>query len=347
MAEFAGAITSITYHLITFLIESGQASDEVRRSLELVRTCDRDLQHLISLREEHLDILERKPIELVRINLIIEDAYKGLLEVARIVEKCRPEAHRGSLPFYRRGGWVLFDSKQFNSQVPVINAHHQSVLAEIGFLRTIALHVPSSTQGQAISVETNLVQKRRVDVGGVSILSGLIGSKPVATPSIPPCQPNIVDFPSTPYYSESIPPPLPPKPPSYHDPNFVASSSAKHISIADIQASRGQPAMVYDAPWSTSHSPAANFDSIPPELAEEWWFTGPQPTQQVFATQFASSRPRTPIPGSNLSPLNSPVEVAASTSYSFTQSSSELRPPMRSETRLDIPRKRVSNTAQS
>jgi len=178
MAECAGAITSITYHLITFLIESGQASDEVRRSLELVRTCDRDLQHLISLREEHLDILERKPIELVRINLIIEDAYKGLLEVARIVEKCRPEAHRGSLPFYRRGGWVLFDSKQFNSQVPVINAHHQSVLAEIGFLRTIALHVPSSAQGQAISVDNNLVQKRRVDIGGVSLLSGLIGSKP-------------------------------------------------------------------------------------------------------------------------------------------------------------------------
>ncbi|RFN50629.1 hypothetical protein FIE12Z_5133 [Fusarium flagelliforme] len=338
MAEFAGSITSITYNLITFLIQSGQASDEVRRSLELVRTCDRDLQHLIILREEHIDILERKPIELVRINLIIEDAHKGLLEVARIVEKCRPEAHRGSLPFYRRGGWVLFDSKQFNSQVPVINAHHQSVLGEIGFLRTIALHVPSSAQGQAIGVDTNLVQKRRVDIGGVSL----------ATPFIPPHQPNIVDCPPTPCYSESIPPPLPPKPPSYNDPTFVASSSSKHISIADIQASRGHPAMFHDALWLTPHSPAANFDAIPPDRAEEWWFTEPQPTQYVFASQSPSSRPRTPNPGSISSPLSSPVELATSTSYSFTQSSSELRPPIRSETRLDIPgRKRVNNTAQS
>ncbi|KAI8683415.1 hypothetical protein NCS57_00005700 [Fusarium keratoplasticum] len=181
MAELvpAGVLGTITYHIITLAIETGQANDEVRRSLELVRTCDRDLQHLISLRDEHLDILERKPIELERINLIIEDAHKGLLEVGRIVEKCRPEANRGKLPFARRGRWVLFDSKQFNSQVPVINGHHQAVLAEITFLRQIALHIPTPVQNQVIDTDTNKsVQKKRVGIDNVNLLGSLMGRKP-------------------------------------------------------------------------------------------------------------------------------------------------------------------------
>lgn len=187
MAELvpAGVLGTITYHIITLAIETGQANDEVRRSLELVRTCDRDLQHLISLRDEHLDILERKPIELERINLIIEDAHKGLLEVGRIVEKCRPEANRGKLPFARRGRWVLFDSKQFNSQVPVINGHHQAVLTEITFLRQIALHIPTPVQNQVIDTDTNKsVQKKRVGIDNVNLLGSLMGRKPGISPSI-------------------------------------------------------------------------------------------------------------------------------------------------------------------
>ncbi|KAJ4214625.1 hypothetical protein NW759_010179 [Fusarium solani] len=186
MAELvpAGVLGTITYHIITLAIETGQANDEVRRSLELVRTCDRDLQHLISLRDEHLDILERKPIELERINLIIEDAHKGLLEVGRIVEKCRPEANRGKLPFARRGRWVLFDSKQFNSQVPVINGHHQAVLTEITFLRQIALHIPTPVQNQVIDTDTKSTQKKRVGIDNINLLGSLMGRKPGISPSI-------------------------------------------------------------------------------------------------------------------------------------------------------------------
>ncbi|KAF5239902.1 hypothetical protein FAUST_4671 [Fusarium austroamericanum] len=226
-----GSLTNVTYHVIKLLIECNQASDQVRRSLELVRTCDRDLQHLISLREEHLDMLERKPIELVRVNSIIEDTHNGLLEVGRIVEKCRPEAQKKGLPFFRRSLWVMFDAEQFNSQVPVVNSHHQSVLTEIQFLRLIGIHAPPPIQINKIETEPNVVQKRRIDIGNVNLLGSLIGVRSVTTSSIPQPQANTADC--LPYPSDSdLTPPLPP---SYSDASFVATSSTKHINILDIQ----------------------------------------------------------------------------------------------------------------
>ncbi|SCB64661.1 unnamed protein product [Fusarium graminearum] len=226
-----GSLTNVTYHVIKLLIKCKQASDEVRRSLELVRTCDRDLQHLISLREEHLDILERKPIELVRVNSIIEDAHNGLLEVGRIVEKCRPEAQKKGLPFCRRGLWVMFDAEEFNSQVPVVNSHHQSVLTEIQFLRLIGIHAPPPIQINKIEAEPNIVQKRRIDIGNVNLLGSLIGVRSVTTSPIPQPQANTADC--LPYPSDSDL--MPPLPPSYSDASFVATSSTKHINILDIQ----------------------------------------------------------------------------------------------------------------
>ncbi|CAF3518648.1 unnamed protein product [Fusarium graminearum] len=226
-----GSLTNVTYHVIKLLIKCKQASDEVRRSLELVRTCDRDLQHLISLREEHLDILERKPIELVRVNSIIEDAHNGLLEVGRIVEKCRPEAQKKGLPFCRRGLWVMFDAEEFNSQVPVVNSHHQSVLTEIQFLRLIGIHAPPPIQINKIETEPNIVQKRRIDIGNVNLLGSLIGVRSVTTSPIPQPQANTADC--LPYPSDSDL--MPPLPPSYSDASFVATSSTKHINILDIQ----------------------------------------------------------------------------------------------------------------
>ncbi|EKJ75838.1 hypothetical protein FPSE_04018 [Fusarium pseudograminearum CS3096] len=226
-----GSLTSVTYHVIKLLIECKQASDQVRRSLELVRTCDRDLQHLISLREENLDILERKPIELVRVNSIIEDAHNGFLEVGRIVEKCRPEAQKKGLPFYRRGVWVMFDAEEFNSQVPVVNSHHRSVLTEIQFLRLIGLHAPPPIQTNEIKTEAKVVQKRRVDIVNPNLLSSLIGVRSVATTPIPLPQANTVDC--LPYPCDSDL--MPPLPPSYSDANFIATSSARHINILDIQ----------------------------------------------------------------------------------------------------------------
>ncbi|PHH92324.1 hypothetical protein CDD83_7913 [Cordyceps sp. RAO-2017] len=138
MAAF-GPLRS-TAQLMNAAVDSGQVPNEIRRSLELVRTCHQDLKHLITLRNENLTILETKPRDLERLNRVISEATDGLAEASRIVEKCRPEAHAGSkTPLRKRLAWVLGDSLHFQSQQPVVSRHHATVLAELNFLRQLAL----------------------------------------------------------------------------------------------------------------------------------------------------------------------------------------------------------------
>ncbi|KAF4961623.1 hypothetical protein FSARC_10113 [Fusarium sarcochroum] len=132
-----------SYHLLTWALDHGQVPNDIRRSLELVRTCDSDLQHLIELRNDCLPLLERRPKILQRVHSIIESAQKGLQEVCEIVERCRPEVDRGGrTSFSRRMAWLLVDSSEFRSQEPIVSRHHAAVLAELNFLRQIALLAP-------------------------------------------------------------------------------------------------------------------------------------------------------------------------------------------------------------
>ncbi|KAH7153710.1 hypothetical protein DER46DRAFT_510792 [Fusarium sp. MPI-SDFR-AT-0072] len=172
----AGALR-VTYQLITLAIESGQVNDEVRRSLELVRTCERDLQHLVGLREEYLDILERKPIELDRVNTIIRAAHQGLAEVCKIVEKCRPEANQGRIPFKRRSRWIFLDSTDFYTQIPVVSSHHRAVLNEISFLRQIALQAPVPVPDQVQGEKVGLSRNKSVGIDNIALLGNIMGGK--------------------------------------------------------------------------------------------------------------------------------------------------------------------------
>src|SRR6478735_7239359 len=131
-----------TYRLILFGIDVTQVPSTVRHSLELVRTCYHDLQHLIELRQVCLSLLEKRPAVLQRVNSIISTATEGLVEVCAIVEKCRPEAHRGRTGFRCRFQWIFFDEKDFRAHEPVIARHHAAVLAELNFLRQILLFTP-------------------------------------------------------------------------------------------------------------------------------------------------------------------------------------------------------------
>lgn len=135
----------VTYSLIIFGIDVAQVPSTVRHSLELVRTCYHDLQHLIELRETYLFLLETRPIVLERVNSIITAATNGLAEVCAIVEKCRPEANEGKTRFRSRVEWIFVDEKDFKAQESVISRHHASVLAELNFLRQIALMAPVPT----------------------------------------------------------------------------------------------------------------------------------------------------------------------------------------------------------
>ncbi|KAH7129546.1 hypothetical protein B0J13DRAFT_679227 [Dactylonectria estremocensis] len=132
----------MTYYLVLFGIDIAQVPSTVRHSLELVRTCYQDAQHLIELRQTYLSLLEKRPIVLERVNSIIAAATAGLAEVCAIVEKCRPEAHNGKTRFRNRLEWIFVDEKEFHAQESMISRHHASVLAEMNFLRQIALLAP-------------------------------------------------------------------------------------------------------------------------------------------------------------------------------------------------------------
>ncbi|KAF4437010.1 hypothetical protein FACUT_5916 [Fusarium acutatum] len=132
-----------SFNLLTWALDHDQVPNDIRRSLELVRTCDSDLQHLIELRQECLHLLQRRPKVLDRVHNIIESAQRGLQEVCEIIERCRPEADRGGkTTFSKRMAWVLVDASEFKSQEPIVSRHHAAVLAELNFLRQIALLAP-------------------------------------------------------------------------------------------------------------------------------------------------------------------------------------------------------------
>ncbi|KAF5615221.1 hypothetical protein F52700_13515 [Fusarium sp. NRRL 52700] len=132
-----------SFNLLTWALDHGQVPNDIRRSLELVRTCDSDLQHLMELRQECLHLLQRRPKVLERVHNIIESAQRGLQEVCEIVERCRPESARGGkTTFSKRMAWVLVDASEFKSQEPIVSRHHAAVLAELNFLRQIALLAP-------------------------------------------------------------------------------------------------------------------------------------------------------------------------------------------------------------
>ncbi|KAK0708038.1 hypothetical protein B0H67DRAFT_648149 [Lasiosphaeris hirsuta] len=142
--EIALAVGSlkVAYNLTVFGIKLDQVPAAVRRCLELVRTCHYDLEALIKLRNEYLPLLETKSAILERINTIIENAHKGLLEVARLVEKLRPEAHDGNSSLRGRLEWMFIDSREFLSQEPLVSRQHSSVIAELNFLRHLVLLTP-------------------------------------------------------------------------------------------------------------------------------------------------------------------------------------------------------------
>ncbi|KAF7554375.1 hypothetical protein G7Z17_g2977 [Cylindrodendrum hubeiense] len=160
-------------HLATLIIEYDQVPNEVRCCLELVRTCDQDLQRLIQLRNEHLVLLEKQPEALERVNNIIEGAHNGLVEVCEIVERCRPEAHQGKTPFRNRVKWIFVDSMQFHNQEPVISRHHAAVLAELNFVRQIVLWAPMAEQ-QKIQ-ESQPIEKALPVFDNIALLGELMG----------------------------------------------------------------------------------------------------------------------------------------------------------------------------
>lgn len=153
------ALTSLrsTFQLFNAATDGGRVPTEIGRCLELVQTCHKDLQHLIDLRNKHLSFLEKTPHHvLTRINSVIEAADKGLAEARRIVEKCRPAAHRNNkTPLHSKIEWVLSSSSDFKAQEPIISRHHAAVLAELTYVRQITMWTLLDNGGSVIGHQSH------------------------------------------------------------------------------------------------------------------------------------------------------------------------------------------------
>lgn len=166
-----------SYQFLAWMLDHNQVPNDIRRSLELVRTCDLDLQHLIELRNDCIHLLKRRPKVLQRVHTIIESAQKGLQEVCEIVEKCRPENDRGSrTTFSKRMAWVLVEASEFKSQEPIVSRHHAAVLAELNFLRQIALMAPIAELEEREEKRGTVVDATVFD--NVALLGDLLGDLP-------------------------------------------------------------------------------------------------------------------------------------------------------------------------
>ncbi|KAL7940630.1 hypothetical protein V8C42DRAFT_356133 [Trichoderma barbatum] len=142
-----------TYRAVSVAIDGENIFNDMRRSLELVRTCNQDLQELIKLRNEHLHLLEKQPQTLERLNSIIEKVHKGLLDASRIVEKYRPELHSGKKPLHTQIAWAHRDSQEFQALGPTMSQHNATILAEISFLRSLTIITTQNKPEEAKEIE--------------------------------------------------------------------------------------------------------------------------------------------------------------------------------------------------
>lgn len=155
------------------VLDSNLAVPDARSSLELVRTCHQDLQYLISLRNDKLDLLNREPRVLERVNSIIEVATQGLTAACSLVEKCRPEAHSGKLPMHSRMAWRLRDSAAFREQEPIIRRSHTSVLSEISFIRQVILAESMVSKNKSPETE-RAPPGKQAEFDNIALLDGLM-----------------------------------------------------------------------------------------------------------------------------------------------------------------------------
>ncbi|KID81681.1 hypothetical protein MGU_10988 [Metarhizium guizhouense ARSEF 977] len=173
--------------------DDGRVAKEIRRCLELVQTCHQDLQHLIDLRNEHLKLLESAPRRILdRINRVIDSANQGLVEGRRIVEKCRPKAHRGmKMTLHNRLQWVLRSSVDFRGQEPVIIRHNAAVLAELNYLRQITTwtlldNIPTTKEDRdAAPLSTTQGTNKKENKASASVPSVTAASMPSSRATTP------------------------------------------------------------------------------------------------------------------------------------------------------------------
>jgi hypothetical protein len=139
VAVLAGISTAVNSYvtLAKFVYELKNTPVDVKTCLDMVARVDEDMQYAISLRGKNLQRLSSTPDELKRLDRIISSANQSILDVGRLLEGCRREAHGGQVPMMGRMRWVMGDSTAFGRRTANLQQQHAAINTEIGFLRQI------------------------------------------------------------------------------------------------------------------------------------------------------------------------------------------------------------------
>lgn len=132
-----GTAINTTVTFARFVYELKNTPVDVKTCLDLVSRVDEDIQYTISLREKHLKHLSSTPEVLKRLDRIIASANQSILDVGRLLEGCRKEAHGGQVPMKGRMKWVMGDSTAFARRTANLQQQHAAINVEIGFLRQL------------------------------------------------------------------------------------------------------------------------------------------------------------------------------------------------------------------
>jgi len=120
-----------------FAYELKNTPTDVKTCLDLVARVNEDIQYAITLRAKNLKQLSMTPETLNRLDRIISQASDSIMDVGRLLEGCRREAHGGKVPFQGRMRWVLGDSTAFSRRTANLQQQHAAINAEIAFMRQL------------------------------------------------------------------------------------------------------------------------------------------------------------------------------------------------------------------
>ncbi|KAK7912294.1 hypothetical protein PG985_014775 [Apiospora marii] len=123
-----------TSRFFSAVVEFDKVPDDIQSCLELVRTCHTNVQKLITKRNDHIELLTRRPNDLAHVNSVIEAALGSLQDVAVIVERSRPQTTGGRTTLAKRFRWTYSDKESFRKHLPLVNQHHNAVSSELAYL---------------------------------------------------------------------------------------------------------------------------------------------------------------------------------------------------------------------
>jgi hypothetical protein len=131
----AAVNTAVTF--VRFAYEIKNTPTDVKTCLDLVCRVDEDIQFAINLRAQQAKQLSMNPENLRRLDRIIAQASESIIDVGRLLEGCRREAHGGKVPFQGRVKWILGDSTAFSKRTANLQQQHAAINAEIAYMRQI------------------------------------------------------------------------------------------------------------------------------------------------------------------------------------------------------------------